>query len=127
MTSSISTEQAQILERDAWSHDQFIRQVIAIARGLGWKVASFRPGRTKQLRKDGTEIWKTPIQGDAKGWPDLVLCHGKRKMAWELKVKRDKPRLDQLAWLATLEAAGYEVAVCYPRHWEVMMKLLERT
>ena len=66
------------------------------------------------------------MQGDGKGWPDLVLYRGRRKMAWECKVGSNKPTPEQLAWLDTLEMAGYEVAVCYPCHWETMCLILER-
>ncbi len=127
VTRTITTaEEAKFIERLSWSHQTFVRQVIAIARGLGWKTACFRPGKTNRLDKNGKPIWVTPLQGDAEGWPDLVLFRGKQKLAWELKVKRDKPKAAQLRWLDVLEAAGFEVAVCYPRHWDTMMAILER-
>jgi hypothetical protein len=43
---------------------EFQRQVIDLARLLGWRCAHFRPGRTARG-------WRTPVQADGAGFPDL--------------------------------------------------------
>ncbi len=118
MKKPVSIEEAKILERESWSEKQFTAQVIAIARGLGWRVAHFRPAKT-------AKGWRTAVQGDGAGFPDLLMFRRKRKIAWELKVKKNIPSLDQLEWLSALELAGFEIALCYPRHWDLMMRDLE--
>jgi len=37
-----------------------------MARLLGWKVFHVRPGQT-------AKGWRTPVEYDGKGWPDLCL------------------------------------------------------
>lgn len=118
-------EDLKAMERESWNETEFGNQMYAVAKGLGWKGAHFRAGMTGRLDAAGKPVWVTPLQGDAKGWPDWALFRGKRKLAWELKVYPNKPSPEQLAWLDILELAGFEVAVCYPKHWETMCKILE--
>lgn len=111
-------EELKALERDSWSEKTFIAQTIAVASGLGWLTAHFRPAKT-------AKGWRTAVQGHGLGFPDLILVRGPLKIAWELKVKKNKPSPEQEAWLAALEMCGFETAVCYPKHWETMCKILE--
>lgn len=88
------------------------RAVIALARLLGWAVVHFRAGRTL----NGS--WRTPCEGDAKGWPDLVLVHpGKGTRFRELKGDGGKLSADQAAWIARLQTAGQDAAVWTSQHW----------
>jgi hypothetical protein len=55
-----------VAERD------FQSAVVPCARLFGWRVAHFRAAQTKHG-------WRTPVEADGKGFPDLLLlhpCHG---------------------------------------------------
>lgn len=87
------------------SEDGFKDNVIALATLFGWRVAHFRPARTKHG-------WKTPMQGD-KGFPDLVLAKQGRVIFAELKSDRGKLTEDQNGWLCDL--SGFNVP---PKAWD---------
>lgn len=90
---------------------QFTTQVIQFARLMGWRVAHFRPAMTAQG-------WRTAVQGDGAGFPDLVLLRGRALMFWELKVKPNKANKAQLDWIHCLMAAhGVTAHVLYPDDW----------
>lgn len=96
---------------------EFTRQVIQYARLHGWRCAHFRPGRTK----DG---WRTPVQGDGKGFPDLFLVRNGRAVAAELKAGRGKLTVEQTQWLAALEASPVETFVWRPEVWAEIERVL---
>ena len=87
--------------------ERFQREVMEIGKMRGWKRAHFRAARTK----DG---YRTPVQGDGKGFPDNVFLRNNRIVVAELKVKPNKPTNEQHKWLAAFAAAGAEVYVWYP-------------
>lgn len=89
----------------------FTDQVLELAGILGWTTAHFRPAMT-------THGWRTPVQGDGKGFPDLILCRRDRLVVAELKVGRNKVTADQLHWLDSFKAAGAEVFVWTPADWD---------
>lgn len=78
-------------------------QILQYAKLRGWTTAHFRPARTK----DG---WRTAVSGDGKGFPDLFMVRkrDKRAVAAELKVGKNKPTPEQLAWLDLMAACGIE-------------------
>lgn len=85
------------LERD------YQRTILDAAQLLGWRTAHFRPARTNHG-------WRTPVEGDGKGFPDLFLVHPHVRQGRFAEVKRDdRPRLDvdQEAWRLALIAAGF--------------------
>jgi hypothetical protein len=84
--------------------------VIAVGRLLGWRTAHFRTA----LSQSGK--WHTPVGGDGKGWPDLVLCRDRIVFA-ELKAQRGTTSDEQKDWLAALSNAGAEVYVWRPADW----------
>lgn len=94
------------------SERDMLRTVIDAARLKGWLVAHFRPALTQR----GT--WITAVQGDGKGFPDLVLAHPKRgKILYvELKSERGKLSVEQTRWLDVLSRAGGETRVIYPHN-----------
>ncbi|MCR4339127.1 MAG: VRR-NUC domain-containing protein [Gemmatimonadaceae bacterium] len=71
--------------------------VIDLARLLGWKVAHFRPALTARG-------WRTPVEADGAGYPDLTLAHPKQRrlLMVELKAKGGKLSVAQCDWLDTL-------------------------
>lgn len=83
------------------SEEQLLAAVIELGHRLGWRVAHFRAAETGKG-------WRTPAQGDAKGWPDLTFVR-ERIVYAELKVAGRPLRAEQRAWLDALSVAGCEV------------------
>jgi len=73
------------------SEKDFMAAVRQLAELFGWKV--FHPLR---------------MRGSSPGWPDLVLCRGRRLIFRELKTGRGKLTTDQRAWIAALREAGQD-------------------
>ena len=98
----------------------FIAMVLQLAKLCGWRVAHFRPART-------ATGWRTPVQGDGKGFPDLLLIHERRGalLVAELKVGRGKVTADQDAWLAAFEAAGVPAYLWSPAEWDQIERVLK--
>ncbi|MEN6370511.1 MAG: VRR-NUC domain-containing protein [Armatimonadota bacterium] len=96
--------------------DPFQQQVIDLAHYLGWTVAHFRPALTKKG-------WRTPVQADGKGFPDLVLVR-ERVIYAELKSDTNKPSPDQRDWLDKLNLAEQEVYIWRPRDWDEIAEVL---
>lgn len=94
---------------------QLQQAVIEAAQLLGWRVAHFRPARTK----DGG--WVTPVAADGKGFPDLVLVKGGTLAFVELKSENGKLSAEQKDWLHALEwpdfSDDYVVEVWRPKDW----------
>jgi hypothetical protein len=84
--------------------------VIHTARLLGWRVAHFRPAQT-------AKGWRTPVEADGAGFPDLVMVRGDRLLVVELKSTRGTVSAFQAEWLERLEGTCAEVYVWRPRHW----------
>jgi VRR-NUC domain len=85
--------------------------VVFVARVFGFKCAHFRPAWTRKG-------WRTPVEGDAVGFPDLVLCAPGRLIFVELKCGRNKLTPEQSEWLEALRAAGQEAHVWTDRDWQ---------
>jgi len=87
---------------------EFQKQVVALAKQLGWLVMHTRPA----LNRSGK--WSTPIQGH-RGFPDLVLSHANRGTVFaELKGEKGRVAPEQQVWLDTLAAGGCEVHIWRP-------------
>lgn len=97
---------------------QFTKQVIDLARLHGWRVAHFRPGLTRSGK------WVTPVQGDGKGFPDLVLVRSGVILFVELKVGRNKATDEQVAWLDALRETGAAAGVWRPEQWDDIVRTL---
>ncbi len=83
--------------------------VIDLARVFRWKVAHFRPALT-------AHGWRTPVQADGAGFPDLVLVRDRAVYA-ELKAVRGRLTERQAEWRAALEHAGQEYHLWTPTDW----------
>ncbi len=94
--------------------------VIKLAQSNGWLVAHFRP------MQDARGRWRTPVQADGAGFPDLVLLRASEAIAAELKVNWNKPSIEQWRWLSAFGAAGVESAVWKPADWEKIAERLTR-
>lgn len=95
----------------------FLGTVVEYAKYRGWRTAHFRPART-------ATGWRTPCQGDAKGWPDLVFVRSGRIIFAELKMPKGKLSQEQLAWLEALRQTPFEVYVWTPNEWPEIEKVL---
>lgn len=100
------------------TEEQFLQQVLTLAKWLGWRSAHFRPARTK----DGG--WRTAVAGDGKGWPDLVLVKGGRIIFAELKTDTGTFTPEQEAWLKALEGCCQEVYRWRPHQWQWIENVL---
>jgi VRR-NUC domain len=97
-------------------HD-FTVLVIDLARLHGWRVAHFRPAMTK----DG---WRTAVQGDGAGFPDLVLVRANRLLFAELKTDRGILTGEQRSWLNGLRGAHSEVYLWRPKDYNEIEQVL---
>lgn len=83
---------------------EFLSQIVDLAQKLGWLVCHFRPAQTGKG-------WRTAVQGDGVGWPDLVLCRNNRLIFAECKIGKKKPSPRQELWLRALAETGAETYV----------------
>jgi hypothetical protein len=98
----------------------FTATVISYAQLQGWAVAHFRPAKTERG-------WRTAVQGDGKGFPDLVLVRGSRLIFAELKVASRRPTDEQRAWLDALNETSAEVYLWLgERDWPEIERVLDR-
>lgn len=102
------------------SEAEFTKQVLHLARLRGWRTAHFRPGMTQSGN------WVTAVQGDGKGFPDLILIRDGEILAIELKVGNNRTTPEQDAWLSAFGSAGASVGVWRPEDWDYIKSTLER-
>ena len=95
---------------------EFTAQVLEFARLHRWRTAHFRPARTAQG-------WRTAVQGDGKGFVDLVLAR-ERIIYAELKIGYGKLSPDQEAWRDWILAAGGEWYCWKPSMWPEIENIL---
>lgn len=97
----------------------FQKQVIALAKLHGWRVAHFRPSLNRRGK------WQTAVQADGSGFPDLVLV--RERVIWaELKTEDGKLSNDQIDWQTDLLDANQEVYVWRPCNWEEIVEALSK-
>ena len=100
------------------SEEDFLQKVAELARLYGWRVCHFRAARNKSG-------WATPIQFDAAGFPDLVLCNGERIIWVECKAEKGRLTPEQAEWIDALRNAGAEVYVWRPSDWPNILSILQ--
>ncbi len=98
--------------------EAFLKQVLQAAFILGWRSFHCRPART-------AKGWRTPVQGDGKGFPDLILLKEKQIVVAELKVGNGKLTPDQRAWMDAWRASGARGFVWRPEDWFSIQAVLE--
>lgn len=106
--------------RAAWSEARFLREVIALAKANGWRTAHFLPSTNRRGH------WRTAVQGDGRGFPDLVMLRGSVLVVAELKVKDGRLSEHQKAWMSALLSlpAVSHVKVWYPDDWSEIERVL---
>lgn len=95
----------------------FQRAVIQVARTFGYKCAHFRTAKTPKG-------WRTPVQADGKGFPDLLLVGRGRIIFAELKSATGRMTLDQMDWQDWLEDARQEFYVWRPADFDEIVSIL---
>lgn len=104
----------------AITHEEFQETVCELAHYLGWRIAHFRRAWSKKG-------WRTPVQYDGAGFPDLFLVRGERLLVMELKSAKGNVTIPQQLWLDTLKATGKcEVYLGRPDDWDEIVELLKR-
>jgi hypothetical protein len=103
-----------------YTEREFQRDVLELARAHGWRRAHFAPAR---VRRGGKESYETPVRGDGRGFPDVILV---REVVIVAELKTDTGRLteDQRQWLAAFRAAGIAASVWRPRDMDLIRKAL---
>jgi hypothetical protein len=97
---------------------EFLKQVIDLARLFRWRVAHFRPAMT-------AHGWRTAVQGDGAGFPDLLLIRScGQLLVAELKVGKNKVTDEQQAWLDAFAATGIPAYVWRPTDWKQIEEIL---
>lgn len=97
------------------TEDQLLRCVIDLAHVHHWRVAHFRPARTERG-------YRTAVQGDGVGFPDLLMLRGGRMVVAELKGERGRLTTEQHDWIAAFDLFLFPseqkaVYVWRPAHW----------
>ena len=87
-----------------------LRAVLDLAKVYGWRTLHIRPARTDKG-------WRSPVQGDGKGFPDLLLLKGDDLIVAELKGDRFRITADQVAWMDAFEPIATLVTVWRPIDW----------
>jgi len=117
-----ATDTAHVQLPTNYSEKEFLDDVIAIARRCGWKVAHFRPAKT-------AKGWRTAVQGDGKGFPDIICLRRGVILVAELKVGKNKETPEQEVWLDEFRHAedyhGWvKVYVWRPEDWKTIEEVL---
>lgn len=106
-------------EAPKMSEDQLLKLVLDYARLRKWRAAHFRPALMRSGR------WATPVQGDAVGFPDLILVGYGRIIAAELKSEKGHLTVQQSGWLDAFRYCGAEVYVWKPADWDDIQRILD--
>ena len=98
----------------------FTGQIIELAHIYHWRVAHFRAAITQHG-------WRTPVQADGAGFPDLVLVRPPKCLFVELKSDTGQISRGQEEWLRELGAClGISVCIWRPSQWEEIVEILAR-
>lgn len=106
--------------RSSITEAEFQAMVIDLAHACGWLVAHFAPARV--IRR-GVEKYETPVRGDGRGFPDLVLARltdgVPRVLLVELKTDTGRLSEHQKRWLRESGASVWR-----PGDWEEIRRVL---
>lgn len=100
------------------SEEYFFDQVIDLAHILHWRVAHFRPARTKYG-------WRTAVSANGAGFPDCVFLR-ERVVYAELKSEKGQLTPEEYEWLTALAEASQEVYLWKPSDFDEIQKVLEK-
>jgi hypothetical protein len=91
----------------AISEDELLTAVLDLLQLYNWRTLHIRPARTAWG-------WETPIQGQGKGFPDILAAGHGRLIFAELKSKLGRLTSEQVAWIEALVAAKQDVYIWRP-------------
>lgn len=92
------------------TENQLLEATLSLAKVYGWRTLHIRQARTEKG-------WRSPVQGDGKGFPDLLMCRADRMLAVELKGDTGHTTPEQEHWLYALDLAGAECWCWRPSDW----------
>lgn len=92
---------------------QFTQAVIDLAHAHKWRVAHFRPALTKKG-------WRTPVQADGAGFPDLVLARRGVVVFAELKTESGALTRNQMDWAEAMPTFFWR-----PSDWPKIERVLK--
>lgn len=93
------------------NEEELVNNVLELCAYRHLRTAHFRPARTERG-------WRTPVSGNGKGFPDLVIV-GRRRPLWrETKGPRGRLSIDQQGWLDDLQECGADARVWTVKDWE---------
>jgi len=102
------------------SEKDFQQNILDLAKIFHWRRAHFRAAMTKHG-------WRTPVQADGKGFPDLVLVKPPRLIIAEVKRQSTSPNEFQREWLDDFAGVpGVEVYVWKPADWDEVVATISR-
>lgn len=91
------------------SERDLLDAVLSLCKLYGWHTLHIRPARTDKG-------WRSPLQGDGVGFPDIFAVRGDRQVAVELKGAGGRVTPEQQAWLNALSDHA-ETYVWRPEHF----------
>ena len=92
------------------SEAELQRTVLEMAQSFRWLRAHFRPAMTMRG-------FRTPVEGDGAGFPDLILVREGRLVVAELKAAKGELSIEQTLWLTAFSTVPCaEVHVIRPEH-----------
>lgn len=95
----------------AMTEDMLLEGVLDLCKLLRCRTLHIRPART-------ANGWRTPVQGDGKGFPDLlILTYDDRLLFRELKSNTGHLMSHQIGWANGLMNADLDYAVWRPSDW----------
>jgi hypothetical protein len=115
----LTAQQLRDLAGRSMTEAEFLRMVLQLAKVHGWRSFHARPART-------AKGWRTAVQGDGKGFPDVLLLRGNALIAAELKVGRNKATPEQMEWLLAFRRVYGQVRdyIWRPTDWPEIESIL---
>lgn len=102
-----------------YTGSQLQQQIMDLAKLRGWRVAHFRPALT-------TKGWRTPVSGDGRGFPDLVLLRPPRIVVFECKSQYETVSTEQTEWIDDfMHCNGVMAGVVRPKDWHRIEIILQ--
>lgn len=92
------------------SETDLLNATMDLAKLFGWRRIHLRPALT-------THGYRTSVQGDGVGFPDILFLRGDSQIVVELKSAKGIVSPEQDAWLDAFRVAGVDAFVWRPEHW----------
>ncbi len=104
----------------AKDEDACLAAVIELAQWYGWRLIHIRPARTSQG-------WRTPVQGDGVGFPDIFAIRRttKQRFSAEMKFGKNVASAEQTKWLSDMEACGIPAFTWWPESIDEIKDVLK--